>query len=590
MSSGTSRNRTSRVNRRQFFSRTAAASALGLAGGAGLFDGLVARAAAAPSGRASGTGYGPLTPAGPHLSLPPGFQYAIVSMEGDEMTDGFPVPKAMDGMGAFALPNGNVLLIRNHEDSESPSRLRPRPDGSTSTTAGILNDKLNTHYGPRGFVYDEFTGGGTTTIEVEPHGQRRRVREHWSLVGTMRNCAGGVTPWAAGSRAKRHSRVPTPAMAQRRRTGSSSKCRSIPRQPSRLSRSRCVSWAGSTTRRPPSTHRPASSTSPKIRAMAQVSIGTSRPRNQTAPGQLAGMSGVLQMLKVTTTNQYIAAIGQSVGVPLPVTWVDIPNPTPSPSTVNIGAPASLGLVSGVFNIGYQAGGCVFRRLEGCWFANGLLYFSSTSGGDAGLGQIWAFDPARATLSLVFESTSPEILDACDNVTVTPRGGLIIREDNGGMQMLRGISRDGQIFEFAKNIHNSIEFAGACFSPDGQTLFGTVGKGLQVIEEQKPAETGDADRERQGGAGFGRCVGQRSCLFQQQTSGWAMGAIGRFESPEPQVLDDQPAPPPDPVAFRVRGSRIADQQFQIGDETSLGIVGLDTPHDGVLERGVALIAG
>jgi len=33
-----------------------------------------------------------------------------------------------------------------------------------------------------------------------------------------------------------------------------------------------------------------------------------------------------------------------------------------------------------------------------------------------------------------------------------------------------MTRDGHIFDFAKNIHNGIEFAGACFSPDGRVLF------------------------------------------------------------------------------------------------------------------------
>jgi secreted PhoX family phosphatase len=36
--------------------------------------------------------------------------------------------------------------------------------------------------------------------------------------------------------------------------------------------------------------------------------------------------------------------------------------------------------------------------------------------------------------------------------------------------LRGISPNGEIFDLARNLHNSIEFAGVCFSPDGRTLF------------------------------------------------------------------------------------------------------------------------
>src|SRR5437867_4438268 len=185
-----------RLSRRQFFT----CSANTVAGGAaltGLFGGLVARSAAAARGRvATSPGYGSLRPAGEELTLPPGFQYSIVSYEWEMMADGFPVPKAMDGMAAFPLGNGNILLIRNHEDAEVPNRLRPRPADSTSSTAGILNPVLNAHYGPRAFAYDAYCGGGTTSIEVEPR-LRRRVREHWSLVGTFRNCSGGVTPWGS---------------------------------------------------------------------------------------------------------------------------------------------------------------------------------------------------------------------------------------------------------------------------------------------------------------------------------------------------------------------------------------------------------
>ena len=183
----------------------------------------------------------------------------------------------------------------------------------------------------------------------------------------------------------------------------------------------------------------------------------------TAPGQLAHIPGKLQMLKVDLADNYECAIGQTAGVPLPVSWVDIPNPDPEPPTVAGGR-------SAVFEQGFLGGGAQFRRLEGCWFGRGKLYFQSTNGGDWGLGQIWVHDPVASTITLLFESDDVDVLDAPDNVTVTPRGGLIVCEDNGGMQILRGISPGGQIFDFAKNIHNNIEFAGPCFSPDGQTLF------------------------------------------------------------------------------------------------------------------------
>jgi len=45
--------------------------------------------------------------------------------------------------------------------------------------------------------------------------------------------------------------------------------------------------------------------------------------------------------------------------------------------------------------------------------------------------------------------------------------------------LIGISPAGEAFEFAVNRLNSAEFAGACFSPSGRTLFANIfGNGLR----------------------------------------------------------------------------------------------------------------
>jgi secreted PhoX family phosphatase len=44
------------------------------------------------------------------------------------------------------------------------------------------------------------------------------------------------------------------------------------------------------------------------------------------------------------------------------------------------------------------------------------------------------------------------------------------EDATAVQHVRAVSKDGEVFDIARNLRNSIEFAGACFSPDGETLF------------------------------------------------------------------------------------------------------------------------
>jgi uncharacterized repeat protein (TIGR03803 family) len=453
------------LNRRQFFARSSLAAGATL--GAGLFDALVARAAYAGGGGGldDGVGYGPLRPAGDDLALPPGFEYRVISTEGDRMDDGFPTPKAMDGMGAFALPNGNVLLIRNHEDAEAVNRLRPRPPTSTSSSDGILNDILETHYGPRGFAYDAYAGGGTTTLEVEPHGRRRLVSAYWSLVGTLRNCAGGVTPWGSWLSCE-DSLQNSSATGYTQHHGYNFEVpvATVPGTPAPPVPLRLMGRFN---------HEavavdPATGIVYETEDQGDVSgfyrfVPAVKP---TRPGDLAANGGVLEMLQVAGTFQFETGINQTVGVSLPVEWVPIPEPDPFP----VGATIDGASGSAVFKQGYDAGGTRFRRLEGCWYANGNIYFISTNGGNMGFGQVFAYDPAASTLTMIFESPGHEVCDGPDNCCTTPQGGLVLCEDAGGAQFLRGISPSGQIFDLARNLRNTIEFAGVCFSPDGLTLF------------------------------------------------------------------------------------------------------------------------
>ena len=76
------------------------------------------------------------------------------------------------------------------------------------------------------------------------------------------------------------------------------------------------------------------------------------------------------------------------------------------------------------------------------------------------------------LRLVFESPSPDILDAPDNIVLGPHGGLLLCEDNSsGDQFIRELDREGQMVNLVRG--GPREFAGSCFSPDGRVLFFNV---------------------------------------------------------------------------------------------------------------------
>ena len=60
----------------------------------------------------------------------------------------------------------------------------------------------------------------------------------------------------------------------------------------------------------------------------------------------------------------------------------------------------------------------------------------------------------------------------DNLAVAPNGHLIVCEDQYTDTVddhLRGMTRDGQVYTFAR-LTMQTELAGACFPPDGRTMF------------------------------------------------------------------------------------------------------------------------
>jgi secreted PhoX family phosphatase len=192
------------------------------------------------------------------------------------------------------------------------------------------------------------------------------------------------------------------------------------------------------------------------------------------PGRLAD-GGRLQMLAVRGRPRADLRTGQLTKVPMGIYWVDI-------EVADVGGPGR-GSELTVFAQGRRAGGATFARLEGACHADGRIYVTSTSGGDARMGQVWELSPAAETLQLVYESPGAHELNMPDNLALSPRGSLVLCEDGTANPCVHTLTRTGQIVRFARNNvvlsgeHNGLsgdfrfsEFAGATFSPDGRWLF------------------------------------------------------------------------------------------------------------------------
>ncbi|MFN0122764.1 MAG: alkaline phosphatase PhoX [Blastocatellia bacterium] len=380
------------------------------------------------------------------LALPEGFEYTALGQTGSRMSDGHATPPSHDGMAAFKVGN-ELRIVRNHEINAGLGEK------------GSVFGRVETAYDARG-------GGGTTTLIVDPK-TRELVRDFVSLNGTLTNCAGGPTPWGTWISCEETTLGASLIRDEqdRVRGGFAQKhgyCFEVAASANGAVKTQPLTGLGRFVHEAIAVDAKSGIVYlTEDRGAAGFYRFTPKRKTRLAEG------GALQMLKVADRQQADLRTGLKAGQSFAVTWVNINEPdTPA---VEQGADA-------VYQQGFTQGAATFARLEGIWHAGDSLFFTSTSGGDRKLGQVWQYTPQRkdkGALKLIFESPGEAVLDMPDNLCVSPRGGLVVCEDGHNEQFVRGLTRQGQIFDFAKNVksgHEGMEFAGATFSPDGQTLF------------------------------------------------------------------------------------------------------------------------
>ena len=417
------------------------------------FGGLAARAGGATP---RVTGFGALRhdPA-EMLDLPSGFSYRIISRRGDAMDDGLRVPDNADGMGAFAIDARRIALVRNHELSARALRHGASP----RTGTGVAN------------AYDRNGSGralpgGTTTLVYDTV-TGTVTQQYLSLAGTIRNCAGGTTPWGSWLSCEEDMTLAGHDVGK-----DHGWVFEVPAAQQGLADPRPLTAMGRF-------NHEAAAVDPATgivymtedrddglfyRFLPDVRGALARGGRLQALGLVAAAEGS------DSRNRKSADFG--VGSGHRVTWIDLDD-VKSPD-------------DNLRQRGHRRGATRFARGEGVHFGRGELFFCCTSGGAARLGQIMRYRPSRfegqsgetanpGTIALFVESTDKAHFNYGDNLTVAPNGHLIVCEDQYSERVdnrLRGVTPAGALYDFGR-LRWQTELAGACFSPDGRILFVNV---------------------------------------------------------------------------------------------------------------------
>ncbi|PKD42458.1 alkaline phosphatase PhoX [Rhodohalobacter barkolensis] len=418
-------------------------------------------------------GYGPLQedPDG-IFDLPDGFSYKIVSRFGEIMDDGFRLPHVPDGMAAFPGKNGLTVVVRNHEvNADAPDHDGPFIPGKSS---GFDHSK----------VYDWGGGkpalGGTTNLIYDTKNQKV-VRQFLSLAGTIRNCAGGPTPWntwitceetvqkADGHFEKDHGFVfEVPASTN-----------------PELYHAQPIKEMGRF-------NHEAVAVDPNSGVVYLTEDRSDGLLYRFIPNKKGELleGGELQALIVKDqrsldTRNWEAARTVELNTSLEVEWITMENVLAPDDDLR--------------HRGFEKGAAKFARGEGMWYGNGTVFFACTNGGRAKKGQIWKYTPspyeatgeesgAPGKLELFVEPNDATVIENADNLTVSPWGDLIVCEDGDGDQYLVGVTPEGSLYKFGRNALNESELAGATFSPDGSTLFFNIQKAGLTLAVTGPWKT------------------------------------------------------------------------------------------------------
>lgn len=448
-----------------------------------------AAAALAHADRGSASGGRPFPPLrdDPNgiLALPAGFSYSIVTREGEtDLSFGQgKTPGAHDGTGVVATGHNRLTLIQNHELAANASTFGVPHVAGTVYDPGAVN------------------AGGCTVITTD--GSGRRTGEWVGISGTIRNCAGGVTPWGTWLTCEEIFINAGTAWSAGGQTGTYEKnhgyvfevfqadaSHQVPKPIKAFGRFEHEALAVSPDLKHVYLSEDASGptglfyrwTAP---AGVRLGPGIANSLSDTA-GKLEAMQIRLDDGSILPDVAYVTSA--QLGRPFTVTWIEVAERDA------VTTPIRRQFADGTVTRGKKFEG-VWSNGKGAYIVNSFAFAAADLPADAAKhdGMVWYYDYSDETITLVTyfphnplaeaEGPAPKYADLTfdgpDNVTVTPWGTLILAEDGVRASHVLSSVPGGPTYAVARNqlvigttngAPTYSEFTGPTFSPDGRVLF------------------------------------------------------------------------------------------------------------------------
>jgi hypothetical protein len=138
-----------------------------------------------------------------------------------------------------------------------------------------------------------------------------------------------------------------------------------------------------------------------------------------------------------------------------VRWTEVPDPTAQRGPTRTQVP----------------GATVFPGGEGIWYWRGVCYFTTKANK-----KVWAYDARKNLIDVLFDRqlAQDSSLDAVDNVTISPRGDVLVCEDGGNMEigLITSQRAVSPLVRLTGSAQDGSEVCGVVFDPSGKRMYCT----------------------------------------------------------------------------------------------------------------------